>query len=240
MDLLHQALVYVQQNPSDFTHELGTHLKLSVLAVLIGLVLCFPLGIAASRSRLASLYALNAVGVARAIPSTAILFLAYPVLGIGFRPALLALAVLACPPILVNTNVGFRSIEPAIREAAYGMGMNAWQVLGRVELPLALPVILAGIRTASVDVIASASLATFIGAGGLGLFINEGLTSGRNDILLVGAIPIAALTIGAELTLGAVQPPGRRRRRVTRRILLIPILRKEEKNPPSHGASEPA
>jgi osmoprotectant transport system permease protein len=205
MDYIKGALEYIRANPDDFKHALAVHLELSVLAVLFGIALCFPLGILASRSRIASLYALNAVGVARAIPSVAVLFLALPLLGAGFRPALVALAVLACPPILINTNVGFREVESSLREAAYGMGMNTWQVLSKIELPLALPLVIAGIRTASVDVIASATLATFIGGGGLGDFISRGLLTDTSAILLAGAIPVALLTLSAELLLGGVQ-----------------------------------
>jgi osmoprotectant transport system permease protein len=205
MNYIKAALEYIRDNPGDFKHALSTHLELSSLAVLIGIALCFPLGVLASRSNIASLYSLNAIGVARSIPSVAILFLAYPILGAGFKPALVALAVLACPPILINTNVGFREVEPAIREAAYGMGMNTWQVLSRIELPLAFPLIVAGIRTATVDVIASAALATFIGAGGLGDFIARGLLSDEPATLLAGALPIALLTLGAEVLLGGLE-----------------------------------
>lgn len=210
MESLRAAIEYIRANPHDFTRNLETHLELSTLAVLFGIALCIPLGVLASRSRVASLYSLNAVGIARAIPSIAILFLAYPLLGAGFRPALLALTVLACQPILVNTNVGFQEVEPAVREAAYGMGMTTWQVLQRIEFPLALPLVIAGVRTAAVDVIASATLATFIGAGGLGDFIASGLLSGRTDVLLAGALTVAALTLTAELVLGGLERFSRR------------------------------
>jgi osmoprotectant transport system permease protein len=210
MDYIKAAIEYIRANPSDFSSALQTHVKLSTLAVLIGVALCFPLGVLASRSRIVSLYSLNAIGVARAVPSIAILFLAYPVLGAGFKSALLALVVLACPPILVNTSVGFREVEPSIREAAYGMGMNTWQVLQQVEFPLALPLVIAGIRTASVDVIASATLATFIGAGGLGDLINAGLTVNQLDVLMAGALTVALLTLGAEILLGGLERFARR------------------------------
>lgn len=210
MESLRAAIEYVRANPQTFTQNLETHLELSGLAVLFGIALCVPLGVLASRSRIASLYSLNAVGVARAIPSIAILFLAYPLLGPGFRPAVLALTVLACQPILVNTSVGFQEVEPSIREAAYGMGMKTWQVLQRIEFPLALPLVIAGIRTATVDVIASATLATFIGAGGLGDLIANGLLSGKTDVLLAGALAVAALTLAAELLLGGLERFSRR------------------------------
>lgn len=205
MNQLKSVVDYIRANPSDFTTALQTHLKLSIFAILIGIVLSFPIGVLASRNRWVSLYSLNAIGIVRAVPSVAILFVAYPYLGLGFRPALFALAALACPPILINTNVGFREVDPALRDAAYGMGMNTLQVLRKVEFPLALPVVIAGIRTASVEVVASATLATFIGAGGLGLFIYQGLTLSDTTLLLVGAIPVALLTLGAELFLGGLE-----------------------------------
>lgn len=214
MDTLLQAaksaLDYVRANPTYFRTQVQTHIQLSVLAILIGLAIAFPLGVLASRNRYVSLYSLNGVGVVRAIPSIAILFVAYPYLGTGFKPALVALAALAAPPILINTNVGFRGIDPALRDAAYGMGMTTPQVLRRIEFPLALPVILAGLRTATVEVIASATLAAYIGANGLGLFIYQGLSVGGLPEILVGAIPVTLLTLGAELILGAGERFSRR------------------------------
>jgi osmoprotectant transport system permease protein len=118
------------------------------------------------------------------------------------------------PPILISTDVAFRNIDPAIREAANGMGMSPQQVLQQVEIPLALPVIIAGIKTATVEVIASATLAAFIGAGGLGSFIVLGFSLYDNAILLVGAIPVAVFALVAEVGLSAIQrslePPAAR------------------------------
>lgn len=215
MNLLQSVLDYIRNNPSDFRGALETHLQLSVAAIIVGLAIAFPLGVVASRSSAVSLYALNLFGVARAIPSIAILFVAYPYLGLGFRPALVALILLAAPPILINTNTAFRGVDPVLRDAAYGMGMSTWQVLTQIEFPLALPVVIAGLRTATVEVIASATLATFIGVNDLGLFINQGLTSGENTLMLVGAIPVALLTLGAEVVLGTLA-------RFSRRIPVIP------------------
>ena len=113
--------------------------------------------------------------------------------------------MLVMPPILINTDVAFRTIDPMIREAAYGMGMNSKQVLQQIEIPLALPVVIAGIKTATVEVIASATLAAFIGAGGLGTFIVRGFALYDNAILLVGAIPVALLALVAEISLGTLQ-----------------------------------
>jgi osmoprotectant transport system permease protein len=209
------ALDYIRNNPLEVWGQVETHLKLCAFALLFGIGISFPLGTIASRNRYLSVAATNAVGLLRAIPSVAILFLAYPYLDIGFRPAVFALTILACPPVLINTTVGFRNVDPAIREAAYGMGMTTLQVLGKIELPLALPVVIAGIRTATVEVIASATLATFIGAGGLGDYIAAGLANFQTDLMLVGALTVAALTLTAELTLGGIE-------RVSRRLAGVP------------------
>ncbi|MGH2449452.1 MAG: ABC transporter permease [Chloroflexota bacterium] len=208
MDIIHAipaAIQLILQNPQDFEQKLDTHLLLTGWSLLIGIVVAFPLGVVASRIGWVSLYSLNGAGILRAIPSIALLFLAYPYLGIGFLPALLALAVLAIPPILINTSLGFRGVDPAIREAAEGMGMSTWQVLTRVELPLATPVAIAGLRTATVEVIASATLATFIGSGGLGDYIAEGLAVLNVPLMVEGALPVAVLTLIAELLLGGTE-----------------------------------
>ena len=176
------------------------HLTLVGWAMLIGIVVCVPLGMITARSRLTSLIAVNLFNTLRVIPSLAILlvFLAIPGFGLGSRSALVALTILALPPILLNTDAAFRNLDAGIKEAARGMGMPASTQLWRVELPLALPVIFNGIRIALVEVIASATLAAFIGGGGLGNFITLGFNTSRTDILLVGAVPVALLALTAD------------------------------------------
>jgi osmoprotectant transport system permease protein len=171
----------------------------------IGLAIGLPLGLLSSRSRTASTVLINSFNALRVIPSLAILFVAIPYFGLTFTSAAIALTLLVIPPILISTDVAFRSIDPAIREAAKGMGMAPEQVLRQVEIPLALPVIIAGIKTATVEVIASATLAAFIGAGGLGTFIVLGFALYDNAILLTGAIPVAVLALVAEVSLSALQ-----------------------------------
>ena len=164
-----------------------------------------PLGFISSRSRTASALFINSFNALRVIPSLAILFIVIPYLGLTFTSAAIALTVLVLPPILINTDVAFRQINPAIQEAAKGMGMTTKQILQQVEIPLALPVIVAGIKTATVEVIASATLAAFIGAGGLGRFIVLGFSLYDNAILLVGAVPVALLALLAEVSLSLLQ-----------------------------------
>lgn len=205
IDLLADTYAYWLANQGRFWAELGRHLSLSAAALAISVLLCVPLGVWAARRAAVAQPLINAVGALRIIPSLAILFLALPYLGTGFRPALVALTLLALPPVLVNTYAGVRGVDRAALEAARGMGMSPVQVLWRVELPLALPALVAGVRTAAVEVIASATLAAFIGGGGLGIFITRGFALFRPDIMLLGALPVALLALAAEGVLGGAQ-----------------------------------
>lgn len=203
--MLDAAYRYALDNQAFFWQAVGIHVRLSVLALSIAAALCIPLGLYIARRRLLAPQILGLFSALRVVPSLAILFLAVPYLGLGFLPALVALTILACPSILINTEAGFRGVDRAVVEAASGMGMDARQVLWRVEVPLAMPVVTAGVRTAAVDVFASATLAAFIGGGGLGDFIARGFALFDPSIMLVGAIPVALLTLGAEVTLAGAQ-----------------------------------
>ena len=205
MESLRGAWRYVQDNPDKVEQALSVHLRLSVTALLLAILFFVPLGVLASRSRRVGPPLIAVVGAARVVPSLAVLFLLYPILGTGERPALVALTVLAGPPLLVNTDAGLRHVDAAVLENARGLGMNLAQVFARVQLPLALPVVVAGVRTAAVEVVASATLAAFIGAGGLGTFITSGLTLLDYRLLLVGAVPVTLLAFLAEATLGGLE-----------------------------------
>ncbi len=205
MTLLQEASLYAHSHTDELLEALSQHLLLVAVALMISIVVCVPLGVWTSRSRLAALTVINGFNALRVIPSLAVLFLAIPYFGLSFTSAAIALTLLALPPVLINTDAAYRTIEPAVREAARGMGMTAGQILWRVETPLAMPVIVAGIRTAATEVIASATLAAFIGSGGLGLFIVRGFSLYNIPILLVGAIPVGLLTLAAEFVLGGVQ-----------------------------------
>jgi osmoprotectant transport system permease protein len=205
MDIFAKALEYAASNPEKLADALWQHLRLVVVPLVIGLGLGLPLGLLSSRSRTASTVLINSFNALRVIPSLAILFVAIPYFGLTFTSAAISLTLLVLPPILISTDVAFRSINPAIQEAATGMGMAPQQILQQVEIPLALPVIIAGIKTATVEVIASATLAAFIGVGGLGRFIVLGFSLYDPAILLVGAIPVAVLALVAEVSLTALQ-----------------------------------
>lgn len=205
MDIFVKALEYAASNLDKLILSLWQHLLLVIVPLLIGLGIGLSLGFLSSRSRTASTILINSFNGLRVIPSLAILFLAIPYFGLSFTSATIALTLLVIPPILISTDVAFRSIDPAILEAAKGMGMTPKQVLRQIEFPLALPVIISGIKTATVEVIASATLAAFIGAGGLGTFIVLGFSLYDNSILLVGALPVAVLALFAEVGLGVIQ-----------------------------------
>ncbi|MGD1941364.1 MAG: ABC transporter permease [Leptolyngbyaceae cyanobacterium] len=209
--MFQQALEYLSGNGDKFVTAFQQHLLLVAVPLAIGMVIGLPLGLWSSRSPVVSTVVINGFNALRVIPSLAILFLAIPVLGLSFASAAIALTLLAMPPILISTDVAFRTINPAVREAATGMGMSSSQILRQVEIPLALPVIVAGIKTATVEVIASATLAAFVGAGGLGDFIVLGFAVYEPAILLVGALPVALLALAAEISLTllqrSLQPP---------------------------------
>jgi len=205
MKVWEQINEYFQTNSHVFWSNLGTHVLLTAVAMCVAIVLCVPVGVWISRKRRIADSVINVVNIFRVVPSLAILALALPLLGVGFLPAAVALTILACPPILINTYVAFREISPAVREAAVGMGMTPMQTIRKVEFPLALPVVLAGVRTASVEIIASATLAVLIGGGGLGNYIVNGVSMMSKSFLLIGAIPVAMLAVASEIALGQLQ-----------------------------------
>lgn len=178
------------------------HIVLAASALALACAAGIPLGIAAwSRATLRTpVLAVAAIG--RTIPSIAVLTLLLPALGVGVRPAIVALTLLALPPIVINVDVALRSVPAPALDAATGLGMNALQRFVRVSVPLALPVALSGIRTASVEVIASATLATFIGGGGLGDDIVRALQTNDAPLLFASAVTVAALAFASELAIG--------------------------------------
>lgn len=152
-----------------------------------------------------ALAVVNAANVGRTLPSLAVLALVMPLLGTGFAPALFALTLIALPPIVTHTIVGMRGVDADAVDAAVGMGMTRSLLLRQVELPMALPVIFAGLRTGAVQVISGAVLAAFIGGGGLGDFITAGIAMMAIPQLLVGAIPVTLLALGTDFLFGALQ-----------------------------------
>jgi len=194
--------------------RLEEHVLMSLAATAAAAAAALPAGLALGHLGRGGTLAINVSNVGRAIPSFAILVLAVQLVGIGAAPAFAALVALAIPPMVTNSYVGMRDVDPRLRDAARGLGMRELQVLLRVELPNALPVVMAGVRTSGVQVVATATLAALVGWGGLGRFILDGLS--QRDVVQVfaGALLVAALSGAAELALAGLQlaltPPGLR------------------------------
>lgn len=181
------------------------HLKLTLLSLLAAIFIAVPLGIVIYRHQRFSTGILYLVGIMQTIPSIALLALMIPLFGIGFLPAIVALFLYALLPILRNTVVGLYTVDPQLKKVASAIGLNDWKQLALIELPLAAPAILTGIRTAAVINVGTATLAAFIGAGGLGEFIVTGLALNDTDLILRGAIPSALLAIVIELVFEGVE-----------------------------------
>lgn len=193
--MLQECLNYIQKNGPDIAVQIMDHMKISLMALLAATLIGVAGGYAASVSRRGEKWIMNLFQILRVIPSLAILVLLIPVMGTGMKSAVTALAILAIPPVLTNTCVGFMEVPPFMLESARGTGMTEWELLIHVRFPLALPMILAGIRSALVEVIASATLAAKIGAGGLGEIIFTGLGLNRTDLLLIGGVLVGTLSL---------------------------------------------
>ena len=192
------------------------HLVLSGSACAIAICVGIPLGMLILRYRRLAGVILGLAGVVQTIPSIAMLALLLVWLGqMGFLPALVSLALYALLPIIRNTYTGLTNVDPSILEAANGMGYTRMQRLWTIELPLASPVIIAGIRTATVITVGIATLSTFIGAGGLGDFINRGLSMRNTDLILLGVISASILALSLDFVLGLFEKRLKKRLRQT-------------------------
>ena len=217
---------FMVDNKAKLAEQCLEHVGLTFIALALAIIIAVPVGIFISRKEKIASMVLGFAGVLQTIPSIALLGFMIPLLGIGFQPAIFALFLYALLPILRNTYTGIRSVEPSVREAAKGMGMTPGQVLKDVELPLSLPVIFAGIRTATVINVGIATLAAYIGAGGLGEFIFGGIALNNTVMIIAGALPAAVLAILFDQLLSLLQ--NLRRMKVTNMSILfavsIPVL----------------
>jgi osmoprotectant transport system permease protein len=184
--------------PGGIPARLVEHIWYSALGVAIAAVLALPVGLLIGHTGRGSLFAATLANFWRALPTLGLVILVFRLQPLSIWPVMVALVAIAIPPILLNTDVGIRSIDPAVRDAARGMGMSGWQALWRVELPLALPLILAGFRSAAGQVVATATIAAFVGLGGLGRFIIDGYAARDIAEITGGAIVVALLALGVE------------------------------------------
>src|SRR5919202_712363 len=210
MNVVSEVLAWLT-NPAQWSGPDGIpvrtlqHLWYSVLATGTAAAIALPIGVFIGHTGRGALFAVNLTNLGRAIPSLGIIILMFTLVGLGIVPVLVALVALAVPPIVTNSYAGVRSVDRDVRDAAEGMGMRGRQVLWQVELPVAMPLIMAGIRTSAVQVVATATLAAYVGLGGLGRYLIDGLSQRDLPQVVGGAILVALLSLLTELLLGRVQ-----------------------------------
>jgi osmoprotectant transport system permease protein len=200
-----QFFQYVSEAWIEIARLTGQHLFLAVSGAMIGIFTAVPLGIFISRRPKISAYVIDIAGMLYTIPSLAMLGFLLPFLGLGWMPAIIALVIYSWLPVLRNTCAGLATVDPAVKEAALGMGATQSQLLFKVELPLALPVIMASVRTVAVLTVGVATLGALVGAGGLGELIFTGISMIDNNMLIAGTIPVAAMAVLFDQSLGYME-----------------------------------
>ena len=211
------ALLQFYLNPrNNLIGQTVTFFELCFVPITVAIAIGVVIGVLVYRNALLSFIAVNASNLIRAVPVLAVLFIFVPIFKIGFVPAAVALTLLGIPPVLLNTYVGLRGVDPAAIEAAKGMGMTSWQIMARVQAPLVLPVLAAGVRTSAVQVVATAPLGGLIGAGGYGDYIIDGVNTLNTTEILAGSILVAALAMIVEVGMGWLE------RRLTPAGLRVP------------------
>ena len=193
------------QGPDGVPTRLSEHVQLSAESVLIGAIIALPVGIVLGHYGRFGNLAINLSNVGRALPSFGILVVAFQFFGLGDTPIVIALTALAIPPMVTNSYVALREVDPDVKDAARGMGYRELAQVVRVELPLAVPLIMAGVRTSAVQVVATATLAALIAGGGFGRYIIDGFAQQNAAMLIAGALLVAALALATELSLSGLE-----------------------------------
>jgi osmoprotectant transport system permease protein len=226
METISQLIDFISENRMKLLEQVLEHVGLTFISLLLAAIIAIPLGIYISRKQKIAASTLAFAGVLQTIPSIALLGFLIPILGIGIKPAIFALFLYALLPILRNTYTGIQGVDAAVKEAALGIGLSKGQLLRKVELPLALPVIFAGLRTATVINVGVATLAAYIGAGGLGEFIFGGIALNNSSMIIAGALPAALLAVVFDQLLALLQNRNSMQLRQSLKplLLVLPIL----------------
>lgn len=196
---------FLLERGNELVTEIGEHIFISGVALILGILFAVPIGILLTRTKRTAAIVIGLTSALQTVPSLALLALMIPIFGVGKIPAIIALLIYSLLPILRNTYIGIKEVSSDYKDAAKGMGMTNVQSIFLVELPIAMPTIMAGIRLAAVYVIAWATLASYIGAGGLGDFIFSGLNNYQPDLIFAGTIPVTILALAADLLLGLLE-----------------------------------
>jgi osmoprotectant transport system permease protein len=199
------VLDFISANAGELGRRTLEHLYLSGVSLLFALLVALPLALWLGHTGRGAFLAINSSNIGRALPSLGLIAIFVSLFGLNDIATILALVLLGIPPILTNAYTGIREVDRDVVEAARGMGLTEWQVLRQVEVPLAGPVILAGVRTSAVQIVATATLAAVVAGGGLGRFIVDGLSVQDYPQMLTGAIAVAVLTVLTEIALGVVE-----------------------------------
>ena len=204
LDVFANSLDFIVDQRHLLLEKTWDHIVLSAAALAVSIAVAVPIGVVLGHLHRGSFVAVNVANIGRALPTLVVIAVGFIFLGIGFTNVMVALVILAVPPILTNAYVAVDQVDPDAVEAARGMGMTPWQVIRRVELPLALPLLFAGIRTAAVFVVATATIAAIAGGGGLGdIIVNQ--ASYRVEGVVAAAICVSLLALAADAALGLVQ-----------------------------------
>lgn len=198
-------IAFLQENISMILNKVGEHFLISMLALLLGCLVAVPVGILVSRNKRLSGFVISVSSILQTIPSLALLAMMVPLFGVGKLPAVIALFIYSLLPILRNTVLGMDSVNKDTLDAAKGMGMTYSQLIFKVQVPLSIQVIMAGIRLSSVYVIAWATLASYIGAGGLGDLIFNGLNNFNFPMIIWGTVPVTVMALLVDFVLGRLE-----------------------------------
>ena len=196
---------FLQEYGGELLINTGEHLYIAFVALLLGVLVAVPLGILLTKVPKVAKFVIGLASIFQTIPSLALLAFMIPLFGIGKVPAIFAMFIYSLLPILRNTYVGMDQVDENLKDAAKGMGMTSWESIRKVEIPMAMPVIMAGIRLSAVYVVAWTTLASYISAGGLGDFIFNGLQLYKIDLILAGTIPITILALLTDLLLAKLE-----------------------------------
>lgn len=196
---------FLLERGNELVTKIGEHIFISGVALLLGILFAVPIGVLLTRTKRTAAIVIGLTSALQTVPSLALLALMIPIFGVGKIPAIIALFIYSLLPILRNTYIGIKEVSSDYKDAAKGMGMTNVQSIFMVELPIAMPTIMAGIRLAAVYVIAWATLASYIGAGGLGDFIFSGLNNYQPELIFAGTIPVTILALTADLLLGLLE-----------------------------------
>lgn len=227
LDYLTDGAMWSVGDPAAFPHRILEHLGYTGVALVLGFLIAFPVGVLIGHTGKGALLAINIGNAGRALPTLGVVLLVVSLAGVGLVAPLVALVLLAIPPILTATYAGVSTVTPSTVDAARGVGLTESQIAWRVEVPMALPIIIGGVRNAALQVISTATIMAYVGEGGLGRFLFDGMALQEYDQVVGGAVVLAVLAVLVDLLLALVQrlvvSPGVRPRAERRRRPVVPV-----------------